>query len=640
MLPRFYREYDRRALPRILKTVSGEDASDMGAFSFGTVITLELQVPRRLGAAAVVLRLCRDGKEPHDTPLTFVSCDQGIDIYRTTLDTRELCGGEDCGLFFYHLLFVRGYDTLFTSSENNLDFCLTEHEGTPFSLLVYQADFAPPAWFAGGTMYHIFVDRFCKGEGYAPLRPGATLDPDWEGGVPQFAPYPGAPLANDRFFGGNLWGIIEKLDYLKSLGVTVLYLSPVFEAASNHKYDTGDYTRVDAAFGGEEAFARLIKQAKKRGIRVILDGVFNHTGDDSRYFNRYGHYDTLGAYQSPDSPYAAWYTFRRFPNEYDSWWGIDILPRLNSHLPEIRAYLAGRDGVAASRVKQGIAGWRLDVADELSDEFLDDLRESLHAANDEQPLIIGEVWENAAYKMAYGRRRRYLLGAQLDSVMNYPLRNGLIAFLRDGNAGALYRVLTELYCTYPRAVCHCLMNVLGTHDTERILTVLGDDRVGDERSNAALSVARLAPWQREMAIEKLISAFTILYTVYGVPSVFYGDEAGVEGHRDPFCRRPYPWGREESALVETVRFLGELRRTHPSLAKGEFCVIHHSARAIAYERVLGDDRLIIAANMGEEALTLDLTGRWKRLTPKKEPAARAPIVVKPGQTVILQEVRA
>ncbi|MBE6620970.1 MAG: DUF3459 domain-containing protein [Ruminococcaceae bacterium] len=640
MLPRFYREYDRGALPRILKTVSGEDASDTGAFSFGTVITLELQVPRRLGAAAVVLRLCRDGHESHDTPLTFVSCDRGVDIYRTTLDTRELCGGEDCGLFFYHLLFVRGYDTLFTSSENNFDFCLTEREGAPFSLLVYQADFAPPAWFAGGTMYHIFVDRFCKGEGYAPLRHGATLDPDWEGGIPQFAPYPGAPLANDRFFGGNLWGIIEQLDYLKSLGVTVLYLSPVFEAASNHKYDTGDYTRVDVAFGGEEAFALLIKQAKERGIRVILDGVFNHTGDDSRYFNRYGHYDTLGAYQSPDSPYAAWYTFRRFPEEYDSWWGIDILPRLNSHLPEIRAYLAGRDGIAASRVKQGVAGWRLDVADELSDAFLDDLRGSLHAAADEQPLIIGEVWENAAYKMAYGRRRRYLLGGQLDSVMNYPLRNGLIAFLRDGNAEALYRVLTELYCTYPRPVCHSLMNVLGTHDTERILTVLGDDRVGDDRSNAALSVARLAPWQREMAIQKLISAFTILYTVYGVPSVFYGDEAGMEGHRDPFCRRPYPWGREERVLVETVRFLGELRRTHPSLAKGAFRVIHHSARAIAYERVLGDDHLVIASNMGEEAFTLTLTGRWKRLTPKKETAVRSPIMVKPGQTVILQEVRA
>ncbi len=638
MLPRFYREYDKEALPRILKTVSGEDASDMGAFSFGTVITLELQVPRRLGAAAVVLRLCRDGREPHDTPLSFVTSNQGVDVYRTTLDTRAICGGENCGLFFYHLLFVRGRDTLFTSSENNLDFCLTEQEGSPFSLLVYQAGFTSPSWFAGSTMYHIFVDRFCKGEGYAPLRPGATLDSDWEGGIPQFAPYPGAPLANDRFFGGNLWGVIEKLDYLKSLGVTVLYLSPVFEAASNHKYDTGDYTRIDAAFGGEEAFSRLIEQAKARGIRVILDGVFNHTGDDSRYFNRYGHYDTLGAYQSPDSPYASWYTFRRFPLEYDCWWGVDILPRLNSHLPAIRAFLAGRDGIAATRVKEGVAGWRLDVADELSDDFLDELRASLHQATDEQPLIIGEVWENAAHKVAYGRRRRYLLGGQLDSVMNYPLRKGLISFLRDGNAEALYRVLTELYCTYPRPVCHCLMNVLGTHDTERILTVLGDDCVGDDRSNATLSVARLAPLQREMAIEKLTCAFTILFTVYGVPSVFYGDEAGMEGHRDPFCRRPYPWGREEGVLVETVRFLGELRRNHPSLAKGAFRVIHHTAHAIAYERVLGDDRLVIASNMGEDVLSLALTGRWKRLTSKRETTVRAPIVVNPGQTVILQEV--
>ena len=488
-------------------------------------------------------------------------------------------------------------------------------------------------------MYHIFVDRFCKGAGYAPVRPGATLDPDWENGIPQFAPYPGAPLANDRFFGGNLFGVTEKLDYLRSLGVTVLYLSPIFEAASNHKYDTGDYERVDAAFGGEEALAALIEEAKARGMRVILDGVFNHTGDDSRYFNRYGRYDSLGAHQSPDSPYAAWYTFRQFPNDYESWWGIDILPRIKSDLSEIRAYLAGPDGIAASRVKRGVSGWRLDVADELSDAFLDDLRTSLHAAGDEQPLIIGEVWENAALKSAYGHRRRYLQGAQLDSVMNYPLRNGLIAFVRDGNAKALYQVLTELYASYPRPVCHALMNVLGTHDTERILTVLGDEHVGDDRSNAALSVARLTPWQRKTAIQKLISAFTVLFTVYGVPSVFYGDEAGMEGHRDPFCRRPYPWGREEGELVETVRFLGNLRREHPALASGDFRILDHDAHAIVYERVLEDDRLVVAANMGNEPLVLPLSERWQRITPKKITGVRAPITVNGGQTVILQEVR-
>lgn len=639
MLPRFHREYDQGVTPRILKTVSGEDASDLGAFSFGSVIHWEVQVPRRLGAAAVVLRLCADGSEPQDTPLSFISSDQGVDVYRATLDTAALCTNQESGLFFYHFLFIRGTNTLFTHTQNNLDFTLGEQAGNPFSLLVYQASFCPPAWFAGGTMYHIFVDRFCKGAGYAPLRPGTTLDPDWKNGIPQFAPYPGAPLANDRFFGGNLFGVAEKLDYLHSLGVTVLYLSPIFEAASNHKYDTGDYERVDAAFGGEEALAELIEQARARGMRIILDGVFNHTGDDSRYFNRYGRYDSLGAYQSPDSPYAAWYTFRQFPSDYESWWGIDILPRIKSDLAEIRSYLAGPDGIAASRVKAGISGWRLDVADELSDAFLNDLRRSLLAAGDEQPLIIGEVWENAALKSAYGHRRRYLQGAQLDSVMNYPLRNGLIAFIRDGNADALYQVLTELYASYPRPVCHALMNVLGTHDTERILTVLGDEHLGDDRSNAALSVARLTPWQRQTAIQKLISAFTVLFTVYGVPSVFYGDEAGMEGHRDPFCRRPYPWGREENELVETVRFLGNLRRAHPALATGSFRVLHHDTHAIVYERVLEDDRLIVAANMGDEPLVLSLAGRWQRITPKKSVGARAPITVSSGQTVILQEVR-
>ncbi len=639
MLPSFYRDYDRVALPRIQKTVSGEDASDMGAFSFGTVISFTLHLPRRLGAAAVVLRLCRDGKAYFDTPLSFVSTKYGEDRYELTLDTATLCGEQDFGLFYYHFLFLRGQDTLFTDSINNVDFTLSEHEGRSFRLLVYSPDFKTPDWFAGGTMYHIFVDRFCRGKGEAPLRAGATLEEDWENGIPQFAPYPGAPLANDRFFGGNLWGVAEKLNYLKSLGVTVLYLSPIFEAASNHKYDTGDYERVDAAFGGEAALAYLLKQAKDFGIRIILDGVFNHTGDDSRYFNRYGRYDVLGAYQSPDSPYAAWYSFKQFPNDYESWWGIPILPRINSSLPEVRSYLAGKDGIAASRVRQGIAGWRLDVADELSDEFLDDLRTSLHKASKEQPIIIGEVWENAADKMAYGRRRRYFSGKQLDSVMNYPIRNGILSFVRDGDAESLYNVLTELYSSYPRSVCHCLMNLLGTHDTERILTVLGDPTLGSDRSNAELATARLSPDQRSRAIRRLQIALTLQFTIFGVPSIFYGDEAGMEGYHDPFCRFPFPWGREEQALVDTVRFLGALRRENDCFAGGEFRVVYHDAHAIAYERAQNGNRMLIAANLGEQALTLPIAGCWQTLRSDAPPThCEKTIQILPEQACIFKEV--
>lgn len=638
MLPKFYREYDSAYLPRIQKTVSGEDASMLGAFSFGTVIKWTVRLPRRLGAAAVVARLWRDGEESRDVPLTYVDTNMGEDVYEWSFDTKDACQEQNFGLFYYCFLLVRGQDTLFTDSVNNVDFVLSNHSARPFRLLVHTPDFHTPSWFFGGTMYHIFVDRFCRGEGNAPLREGAVLEPDWQNGIPQFPPYPGASFANDHFFGGNLWGIVEKLDYLKSLGVTVLYLSPIFEAASNHKYDTGDYERVDAAFGGEEALASLIAQANERDIRIILDGVFNHTGDDSRYFNRYGRYKELGAYQSLHSPYANWYSFQQFPDKYECWWGIDILPRIGSHLPSVRAYLAGGDGIAATRLRQGIAGWRLDVADELSDEFLDDLRASLHAAGKEQPLIIGEVWENAVEKMAYGRRRRYFAGHQLDSVMNYPVRNAIISFVRDGDASALYHTLTELYGSYPLCVCHSLMNLLGTHDTERILTVLGDATLGGGRSNAELSVLRLSENARATAIDRLKVAFTLLFTIFGVPSIFYGDEAGLEGYRDPFCRRPFPWGREHEDLVSHVRFLGQLRASSSALADGKFRILDLREHLIAYERSHSRERVLVVANMGDDSADYKLNGKWKQCLPTGAVLCGSKLSVRPHSAIILEEV--
>ncbi len=638
MLPKFYREYDRDTLPRIQKTVSGEDASTLGAFSFGTVITWTVRLSRRLGAAAVVLRLWRDGEASSDIPFRFVGTQNGEDVYEWTLDTATLCGDQNFGLFYYHFLLVRGQHTLFTSSINNVDFSLSEQAGQPFRLLIHTPDFKTPEWFRGGVMYHIFVDRFCKGKGHAPLREGAKLQTDWENGIPLYPPYPGARFANDHFFGGNLWGIIEKLDYLTSLGVTVLYLSPIFQAASNHKYDTGDYERVDAAFGGEAALEALIARAKEHGIRIILDGVFNHTGDDSRYFNRYGRYSELGAYQSKQSPYAEWYSFKAFPDDYECWWGVDILPRLNSHLPSVRAYLAGEDGIAAQRLRQGLAGWRLDVADELSDEFLDDLRKNLHATGEEQPLIIGEVWENAADKMAYGKRRRYVAGQQLDSVMNYPVRNAIIAFVRDGDASALYHTLTELYASYPLCVSHCLMNLLGTHDTERILTVLGDSTLDQGKTNAELSTTYLSEEDRQSAIERLTIAFTILFTIFGVPSVFYGDEAGLEGYRDPFCRRPYPWHRQQPELLHHVRFLGQLRANSPALADGRFRVLDLRDHLIAYERCHERERILVIVNMDPNCAEYRLTGRWQQCLPDGAVPCEANMRVPPHAAIILKEV--
>ena len=599
---------------KIEKEVDESDVSLRGAFAHGTVIQFRATVPRKLGIGAVVMRLSLDGEDTEDLPFSFCSREGDEDVYTLTLDTSERCPHSPYGLIYYEYLFLRGYDTLFSNSVNNVDFALESASASRFRLLIYDKNYTVPQWFSGGVMYHIFLDRFCKGEGHVELRADGVLDPNWESGVPQYAKKNGDPLKNNVFFGGNLWGVCEKLDFLREMGVTVLYLSPIFEAASNHRYDTGDYARVDSLLGGDEAFARLVREAHQRGMRVILDGVFNHTGDNSRYFDRYGTYGGEGAYASKTSPYMDWYRFREHPNEYECWWGIEILPRLNHENEACRQFFTGVNGVASRWLRAGADGWRLDVADELSDVFLDELRETVKKETNGEGLIIGEVWENAADKIAYGKRRRYFGGKQLDSVMNYPFRNAVLSFLQRGDAEEFYNTVTELYASYPPFVCNALMNLLGTHDTERILTLLGvGERGGFGKSNNELARLRLNPNQRVKAIRLLKIGALLQYTVYGVPSVYYGDEAGLEGYHDPFCRMPYPWGREDNELLEYYRFLGKLRAEHACLKDGDFRFVYRDASAFVYERRKGDDVLLIAANMGKETLKLPLTGEWRDL---------------------------
>ena len=590
---------------KIEKTVHGQDVTALGAFEKGTNVVFHAKIPCKLGIAAAVLRIAPDGEEQTDVPFVFSSRDADTDIYTLSLSTAELCGEDPDGLFFYEFLFLRGLDTFFSDSVNNVDFTLTDHTANRFRLLVYAEGFRTPDWFHGGIMYHIFLDRFFRGEGDVVLRRGATLNEDWENGIPQYAKHAGDPLSNDVFFGGNLWGVSEKLDYLQSLGVTVLYLSPLFEAASNHRYDTADYEKIDPLLGGRAAFDALIESAHARGMRVILDGVFNHTGDDSIYFNRRGNYPSVGAYQSKKSPYAAWYNFRKFPNDYEAWWGIEIMPRLKHEKESCRRFFTGKDGIAAKWLRAGADGWRLDVADELSDEFLDEFHDTVKRETGGEGLLIGEVWENAANKISYGKRRRYFRGGQLDSVMNYPFRNAVMAFLQSGDAETFYNILTDIYSSYPSTVSNSLMNLLGTHDTERILTILGDPSMGEGKDNPTLAGLRLSPAVKERAVMLLKIASVLQFTVYGVPSVYYGDEVGVEGYHDPFCRMPFPWGREDKELLAHYRALGELRHAHPALKDGEFRFLACTKHAFAFERFdrSSGDRLVVAANMGAEPFT-------------------------------------
>ena len=613
----------------------GKDVSRLGAFRVSEKLAFRVIIPRRLGISRAVLRIQKDGSfSREDILLEFCESHLGLDTYGTEILLRVLCGCEEDGLFFYELLFIRGEELLYTDTQNNVDFRLSPCSKGRFRLLVYRDDFRTPGWLGSKIIYHIFVDRFRRGKGSISLRAGVVIDEDWERGVPQYGERPGDDLENNVFFGGNLWGVIEKLDYIASLGAGAIYLCPIFEAYSNHKYDTGDYEKVDGLFGGDEALDKLIEEAGARGIKIILDGVFNHTGDDSRYFNKYGRYPGTGAYQSKSSPYYGWYYFNNYPDDYRCWWDTRRLPKLNHENDICRSYFAGQEGIGAKYVRRGVGGWRLDVPDELSDGFLEDFRRSVKSVS-EDAVIIGEVWENAADKISYGRRRKYLRGLQLDSVMNYPIRNAIIDFTLYSDGKMLYNILTDIYSSYPPCVCNILMNLLGTHDTERILTVLGDAGT-DSMKNEKLATFRLDSEKYELAVRRLMLASTLQYTVYGTPSLFYGDEAGLEGGRDPFCRMPYPWGRENTELLTHYRRLGEIRTRGRVFDGGDFEVLGYGEGFIAYERTRGGDRVVVAANSSDSELSFRLFGRQVDLLTGREHCGR--VTLEPISAVILKEI--
>ena len=602
--------------PVIRKRIGSRDLSAHGSFAYGETIDFTVEVPRKLGASAVVMRINKDNEADRDMPFCFDLTDGATDIYSLSLNTAELCGEDKDGIFFYELLFLRGIDTLFTSTHNNIDFETANRSGNRFMLLVHRADMRVPEWFAGRTMYQIFVDRFAIGAGEVGKRDDVIINHDWENGVPQYAEIPGGDVENNMFFGGNLWGVAEKLGYLKEMGVGVIYLNPIFRAYSNHKYDTADYYEIDSMFGGREAFLNLLKKAKEADIKIILDGVFNHTGDNSRYFDKYGEYGGKGAYSDENSEYRGWYCFGSDRDKYESWWGIKILPRLNHENEACRRFFTAEDGVGAYYIKEGVAGWRLDVADELSDKFLDEFAASVKNASKGEAIIIGEVWENAAEKIAYGKRRRYLRGAQLDSVMNYPFRNGVLGFVIEKDAEFLADVLKSIYSTYPKAVSDSLMNIVGTHDTERVLTVLGKQSANiTDGTGSELAAMRLSDREREAAIKRLMLAASVQYTVYGVPSLYYGDEAGVEGYRDPFCRLPYPWGREEELLIEHYKRLGAIRIENSDiLATGEFSIECADGGVLCYKRSAESGEICVIANAEGEEIEYALEGEWRDLS--------------------------
>lgn len=530
-----------------------------GAVIEGEKITLRISVEANQKEIPKEMKLLswKDGELPVEQFMTRVEESSELVVFE-----GEILAPENPGLIWYCFrMNLEGNNCYYGNNEDLLGGIghIYVFDPKPYQITVYKKEFKTPEWIKDGIMYQVFVDRFNKGkDGILDVKKNSFMYANWED-TPMYIKDEKGHIVRWDFQGGNLPGVIEKLDYLSSIGVSVIYFNPIFEARSNHKYDTGNYMKIDSMFGSEEIFNDLCLAAEKKGMKVILDGVFSHTGTDSLYFNRYGTYDSIGAYQSQDSPYYSWYRFKGSRDNYESWWGVLDLPNVNEENKSYQDYIFGKgDSVINHWLNRGASGWRLDVADELPDAFIKELRNTLKE-NSEDNLLIGEVWEDATNKISYDKRRTYLLGEGLDGVMNYPYRNNLICFLTGKlESMCFYRRVMSIMENYPKESFYTMMNMTGTHDSMRLLTALGE------------ATDNLTDMQRVIAVKRLKQYFTFIATVPGFPSIYYGDEAGVEGFKDPLNRRTYPWGREDSDIQGWVKTIMQLRSRNQALRTGSF----------------------------------------------------------------------
>ena len=558
----------------------------------GQVCTLNIHIPATVQTTAVeCVMTWENGEIAHVFPFEYAMKRGAYEIFRCrfSLETPELY------FYYFRVTNREGCFRLFKQyDDTNME------AGDCWQLTCVPADFITPDWAKGANIYQVFPDRFRKcGECdlTGKLRP-YTVHAEWSEEV-RWRPNEQGVILNNDFYGGNFKGIIEKMDYIASLGTTILYLNPISKSFSSHRYDTGDYKTPDPMLGTVEEFSALCAAAHKRGIRVILDGVYSHTGSNSLYFDKEGTFGGRGAYNSKESPYYSWYTFYNYPNSYQSWWNFDTLPTVRKMDPAFVDYIiTGEDSVVAHWLRLGADGYRLDVVDELPNEFVAMLKKRIREIKPDA-LLIGEVWEDASNKVAYGVRRRYFADGVLDSAMNYPFRTAILNFVKERDDGWNIRnTVMTIAENYPPQVLACNMNLLGTHDTARLLTALVDDYDGSREEKAK---RRLSFNQMAVARERLLMASFLQYMLPGAPSLYYGDEALMEGYKDPFNRRTYPWGREDQQLIAHFRRMGMLRKENEALRLGGIEFFQASEQKLGFAREYNGKKLLIYVNRSHDS---------------------------------------
>lgn len=476
--------------------------------------------------------------------------------------------------------------------------------------------FHTPDWAKGAVMYHIFVDRFRKGrnKNLVPMV-RRTVHKNW------YEPPVLGPDENGHwnidFYGGDLKGIEDSLSYIKSLGVSIIYLSPIVRSQSNHRYDTADYEEVDPYVGTNDELKKLCDAAHKKNMYVVLDAVFNHTGNDSKYFNQYGTYDSVGAYQSEKSPYYSFYK-RKWNNgtkSFGYWWGMTNLPECDGDSPTWQNYILGKGGIIDQWFELGIDGLRLDVADELTDYFIEKIRVAVHR-NKTDGFILGEVWKNPMRM-----NRGYISsGKGMDSVMNYPLADALIRYYKYSDVLKLSTVMKEMLTEYPKETLYTLMNFTSTHDISRLIEILGCDifqKYGEWAWNLLNDSLEWIRNHKMTSVEykygkcKLKSFIFVLTFWPGILSIFYGDEAGMRGAGNLENRAGYPWKRRDKDLVNFFRKMGKNRKKYDFLKTAETDVLKIDENQIMYERYDDENRILVIASRTHHHTAVELPEEYK-----------------------------
>ena len=549
-----------------------------GAIETNRMLSIAVSVSKSIAAKEVFLNIIKQDKIDV-LKMNQSGIENGYIYYKKDINTAD----DYIGLVFYYFSISYEKGMLFYGNNpEHLGGVGSIYKDNPkyYQITIYENIHPVPVWFKNSIVYQIFPDRFYNKKPWIKNpKKNSFVYGNWDDD-PFYIKDKDGNVVKWDFFGGNIEGIIEKLHYLKELGISAIYLNPIFESSSNHRYDTGDYKKVDPILGDDTDFEKLCNIADKLGIKIILDGVFSHTGDDSIYFNRYGNYPEIGAYESKQSKYYKWYQFEEGTDKYKCWWGVEALPNVNEMEPSYIDYIiSGKDSVIEHWMKKGAKGWRLDVADELPDDFIKLIKNKMKAI-DSDSVLIGEVWEDASNKISYNNRREYFYGQELDSATNYPLRKIFIDLIKNNiNGKETHRKIMCLYENYPKDNFYSCLNLIGSHDVPRILTIFED-----HYKNPKLAIKAL----------KLI--IMLQMTFPGVPCIYYGDEAGVRGWADPDNRRTYPWGNENSEILSYYKKMIALRNNNDIFVHGDFQSLYIDDDVYAFIRSLNDKNVVVLVN--------------------------------------------